>query len=94
MPFFCFSLSSYLDLFVLAVNCGQEEEGRFEINVEKDLVDSLPSSRYPKIPKKNFTGFYTEVNPESFFFSNEIFEKLRKSLVFKAEKSGCNFCFN
>ena len=39
MPFFRFSLNSYLDLFILAVNCGHDKEGRFEINAEKDFVE-------------------------------------------------------
>ena len=105
MPFFCFSLNSYVDLFVLAVNCGQDEEGRFEINVEKDLVE-LTVQSVSKNTKEKLHRFLHRGKPESFFFSTEIFEKLRKSLCverktsaqnnlcFKAEKSGCNFCFN
>ena len=51
MPFFCFSLNSYLDLFVLAVNCGQDKEGRLEINAEKDLVELFVQS-VPKSTKE------------------------------------------
>ena len=51
MPFSYFSLNSYLDLFVLAVNCGQDKEGRLEINVEKDLVELFVQS-VPKSTKE------------------------------------------
>ena len=51
MPFSYFSLNSYLDLFVLAVNCGQDKEGRLEINAEKDLVELLVQS-VPKSTKE------------------------------------------
>ena len=51
MPFFCFSLNSYLDLFVLTVNCGRDEEGRLEINAEKDLVELFVQS-VPKNTKE------------------------------------------
>ena len=51
MPFSYFSLNSYLDLFVLAVNCGQDTEGRLEINAEKDLVELFVQS-VPKSTKE------------------------------------------
>ena len=51
MPFFCFSVNSYLDLFVLVVNCGQDKEGRLEINAEKDLVELFVQS-VPKSTKE------------------------------------------
>ena len=68
------------------MNCGQDEEGRFEINVEKDLVE-LTVQSVSKNTKEKLHRFLHRGKPESFFFSNEIFEKLRKSLVFKAEKA-------
>ena len=67
MPFFCFSLSSYLDLFVLAVNCGQEEEGRFEINVEKDLVE-LTVQSVSKNTKEKLHRFLYRGKPRKFLF--------------------------
>ena len=51
MPFFCFSLNSYLDLLVLTVNCGQDKEGRFKINAEKDVVE-LTVQSVPKNTKE------------------------------------------
>ena len=51
MPFSYFLLNSYLDLFVLAVNCGQDKEGRLEINAEKDLVELFVQS-VPKSTKE------------------------------------------
>ena len=51
MPFFCFSVNSYLDIFVLVVNCGQDKEGRLEINAEKDLVELFVQS-VPKSTKE------------------------------------------
>ena len=47
MPFFCFSFNCYLDLFVSAVNCGQDKEGRLEISAEKDLVELF----FQSVPK-------------------------------------------
>ena len=67
MPFFCFSLSSYLDLFVLAVNCGQEEEGRFEINVEKDLVE-LTVQSVSKNTKEKLHRFLHRGKSRKFLF--------------------------
>ena len=57
MPFFCFSLNSYLDLLVLAVNCGQDKEGRFEINAEKDVVELIVQS-VPKNTKEKAMGAF------------------------------------
>ena len=59
-------------------------------STRRKILLSLPSSLYPKIPKKNFTGIYTEVNPQVYFFSNEIFEKLRKSLGVEKKTSTQN----
>ena len=89
MPFFCFSLNSYLDLFVSAVNCGQDKEGRFEVNVEKDLVE-LTVQSVSKNTKEKLHSFLHRGKPESFFFSNEIFEKLRKSLGVERKTSPQN----
>lgn len=57
MPFFCFSLNSYLDLFVLAVNCGQDKEGRLEISAEKDLVELFVQSVTKSTKEKALWAF-------------------------------------
>ena len=57
MPFFCFSLNSYLDLFVLAVNCGQDKEGRLEISEEKDLVELFVQSVTKSTKEKALWAF-------------------------------------
>ena len=66
MPFFCVSLNSYLDLFVLAVHCGQDEEGRFEINEEKDFVE-LTIQSVSKNTKEKLHRFLHRGKPESLF---------------------------
>ena len=52
------------------MNCGQDEEGRFEINVEKDLVE-LTVQSVSKNTKEKLHRFLHRGKPESFFFSNE-----------------------
>ena len=66
MPFFCFSLNSYLDLFVSAVNCGQDKEGRYEVNVEKDLVELTVQSVSKNTKEKlhSFLQFFICIGSE------------------------------
>ena len=71
------------------MNCGQDEEGRFEINVEKDLVE-LTVQSVSKNTKEKLHSFLHRGKPESFFFSNEIFEKLGKSLGVERKTSAQN----
>ena len=67
MPFFCFSLNSYLDLFVLAVHCGQDEEGSFEINAEKDFVE-LTIQSVSKNTKEKLHMYLHRGKPANLFF--------------------------
>ena len=71
------------------MNCGQDEEGRFEINVEKDSVE-LTVQSVSKNTKEKLHSFLHRSQPESFFFSNEIFEKLGKSLGVERKTSAQN----
>ena len=77
MPFFCFSLNSYLDLFVLAVHCGQDEEGSFEINAEKDFVE-LTIQSVSKNTKEKLHMYLHRGKPANLFFLQWNFWKVKK----------------